>query len=207
MEPLRIALTSIPAEGFWDTWIKPLLDLLTAVGTVGAVLAAVCLAKSARASREREQRLRAELAEAQILPELRSVHRTIGHVAVVARAIAEQSDGDKFRDSTRKVLLELRRGLSLEASTQLLRDFAPKEQSSRRLAGVVGQLPRILRFVDALTTMDDALPNGANVGAFMLLQECCSFGASLDKLLGNDETKYFRPEMHEPLAKKLGIVE
>jgi hypothetical protein len=185
--------------------MKPVLDAATAAGTVGVVIVTYRLAKREREASERNEATRAEMAWARIAPELWALHRNVEHAALAVRSIADQHDGDTIRDGTRSLLQQTRAALSLENTSRSLPDLVVRSDVSLQLAAILGQMPKVLRQIDALLSMGDVLPNGANINAFIILEELCSLGEKIDGALGKVKTKYFDLAWHEALAVKLGI--
>lgn len=162
----QIAVTSMPAATGWDVWaalVKLSLDVMTALGTLGAVVVALWIALRDGREKAREKRASAQFTGWLLAPELGELKATCVYLRkFITQIRAFAPVGNPIPEPMRNLLLFTASRMDMAASNARLTHLKdlPGEEGLA-IAALVGQVPKIQASVrliagyDGPTTVDD----------------------------------------------------
>ncbi|KNE23857.1 hypothetical protein [Achromobacter spanius] len=191
----QIAITSLPDSSMAEILVagwKMSLDMLTALGTIGAVAAAIWIAtRDARERRER-RRVDAIISAWLVAPEVAELKEGVNMLRRSLNAILSgQVPGLPMPEGMQTFLRYLvgRLDMPLTSSrVQHLPDFGTK--TGPALAALLGQLPAIKTSIRGLIELDGALQSGDLTVCRQLLKGCDLLDGYLADVQLSEDGKY-----------------
>lgn len=193
--------TDVEAEAKW--W-----ELMTAFGTVGAVVVAIYFSlRDALRKRESEE-LSAEIAQARIAPELGQLLFALSSAVWSAQKLALVEENEPRSRSDIYLLSRLAECLSLPLSSLQCELLLPaKPDHARQLSAILGEAVRVKEAVSTVVGFGDSQPNSGGLTTLMLVQGICELGALVNAYLGKEPPREFKLETFRNTARKLGVEE
>lgn len=193
--------TDVEAEAKW--W-----ELVTAFGTVGAVVVAIYFSlRDALRKRESEE-LSAEIAHARIAPELGQLRFALSSAVWSAQKLALVEENEPRSRGDIYLLSRLAECLSLPLSSLKCELLLPaKPDRARQLSAILGEAVRVKESVARVVGFGDTQPNSGGLTTLMLVQRICELGTLVDTYQGEEPSREFKLETFRNVARRLGVEE
>lgn len=193
--------TDVQAEAKW--W-----DLLTAFGTVGAVVVAVVFSLREAVRRQKSEKLQAEIAHARVEPELRQLRIALSSAVWSARRLALVEEGEQRLSGDIYLLTRLVESLTLPVSSLKCELLLPaKPDLARLLSAILGGAVTVKASVAAVVGFGEAQPNSGGISTLILVERICELGALVEAYQGQEPAREFKKETFRDVARKLGVEE